>query len=114
MVTPVALWHVSVTVNVMTGTYCGAFPSLPVPPSPVYSSVDSTPSPTKLGAATILGRFLASPMTCVPNGNAIVDETRYSPGGKYTMAFFVVDPLQPLPHLVVLVPMAILMALVSS
>jgi len=52
-------------------------------------------------------------MTCVSNGNAMLPETRYVLGGKYTMAFLVVEPLhfspQRVPSFV-----ARLMAAVSS
>lgn len=40
-------------------------------------------------------------------------ETRYVPGGRYTTAFFVVEPLQFSPHLFPSL-MALLMAAVSS
>ena len=52
-------------------------------------------------------------MTWVPNGKGMLVETRYVPGGKYTIAFFVVEPWhfapQRLPEF-----KASLVALVSS
>jgi hypothetical protein len=52
-------------------------------------------------------------MTCVPNGMGIVENIRYFPGGEYTMALLVVEPLHASPHRVPFV-IALLIAFVSS